>query len=222
MADKKNKPTQVSNEMGEVKTSSPSKDRTRARNIIFAVLGILLILCLCLSAYLIDLYRRNNPQPSGQNDQTQNNNSGNTQNNNGEGNGNGNPAPAPTPAGTVNPEPAPQQTPAPTTPPASNAATSSTETTNTGHSQVGLARALANISEIDRTGIWRATQYQQGDIVSHTYVVHKGDTLWQIAKAYYGSGFEWKRILNANSSKIGFLPNGEQALIFPNQVLNIP
>ncbi len=224
MSDKKSsKPTQASNEMGEVKVSKPSSSKgpnnSRVRVIVLIIVGILLLLCLCISAYLIDLYRKNNIQPNGQGEQSsQNGSNNNSGNNNGE--GNANPAPAPAPTGQGNPQPAPTNQPQAT--PGINPSTSSSSTTNTGHSETGFAKMLANVAEINRNGVWKATQYSKGDIVSKTYVVQKGDTLWQIAKGYYGSGFQWKKILNANSSKIGFLPNGEQALILPNQVLTIP
>jgi len=69
---------------------------------------------------------------------------------------------------------------------------------------------------------WQATDYHLGDIVSGKYIVKRGDTLWEISEAVYGSGFKWKSILGANQDKVGFLPNGSQALIYPGQVLNIP
>jgi len=93
----------------------------------------------------------------------------------------------------------------------------------TGHTVKGLAKSAKNALEITMTGIWKATDYIQGDLNKDAqfYTVQLGDTLWEIAEAYFGSGFEWTKILNLNSSKIGFLPNGEQALIFPNQVLKL-
>ena len=69
---------------------------------------------------------------------------------------------------------------------------------------------------------WVATDYTKGDIQSGDYTVKCGDTLWEIAEAVYGSGFEWTKILEANSENIDFLPSGEQALIYAGQVLNIP
>ena len=54
------------------------------------------------------------------------------------------------------------------------------------------------------------------------YTIQSGDTLWQIAQGKYGSGFDWHKILEANKDKIGFLPDGSQALIIPGQVLNLP
>jgi len=93
----------------------------------------------------------------------------------------------------------------------------------TGHTVKGLAKSAKNALEIKMTGIWKATDYVQSDLSkdAQLYTVQLGDTLWEIAEAYFGSGFEWTKILNLNSSSIGFLPNGEQALIFPNQVLKL-
>jgi nucleoid-associated protein YgaU len=86
----------------------------------------------------------------------------------------------------------------------------------------GLEKANKNIEKMAETGKWRATDYSQGDINRGSYVVQKGDTLWEIAEAVYGSGFEWKKILDKNASKVGYLPNGSRALIFPGQILDIP
>jgi len=69
---------------------------------------------------------------------------------------------------------------------------------------------------------WVANDYEEGDIKGDSYTVVEGDTLWEIAEAVYGSGFEWGKILQANSDSIGYLPNGSQALIIPGQVLEIP
>lgn len=50
-----------------------------------------------------------------------------------------------------------------------------------------------------------------------TYVVKSGDTLWAIAKKYYGNGADYPKIFNANK-KIVSNPN----LIYPGQKLVIP
>jgi nucleoid-associated protein YgaU len=70
--------------------------------------------------------------------------------------------------------------------------------------------------------VWTANQYKKGDIVSGSYTVKNGDTLWQIAVAVYGDGSQWTKILGANSGSIGFLPDGSQALIITGQILLIP
>lgn len=69
---------------------------------------------------------------------------------------------------------------------------------------------------------WVANDYKEGDITGDTYEVKWGDTLWEISEAVYGDGTQWTKILDANSSDIGYLPNGQQALIHPAQVLVIP
>ncbi len=69
---------------------------------------------------------------------------------------------------------------------------------------------------------WVATDYKQGDISSGTYTVKEGDTLWEISEAVYGDGTMWNKILEANASDVGFLPNGSQALIITGQTLTIP
>jgi 5'-nucleotidase / UDP-sugar diphosphatase len=43
-----------------------------------------------------------------------------------------------------------------------------------------------------------ASEAQTASIDGGTYVVKKGDTLYRIAKAHYGSGKQWQRIAAAN------------------------
>ena len=54
-----------------------------------------------------------------------------------------------------------------------------------------------------------------------TYTVTKGDCLWTISERYYGTGYEWYRIRDANPDKVGLLSNG-RPLIYPGVVLKIP
>lgn len=56
-------------------------------------------------------------------------------------------------------------------------------------------------------------------IKTHNVVI--GDTLWEISEKYYGSGFEWYKIRDANTAKVGLLPNG-RPLITPGATLTIP
>ena len=55
------------------------------------------------------------------------------------------------------------------------------------------------------------------DSAKRTYTVKKGDSLWNIAKKYYGDGSQYKKIYDANTNKIAN-PN----LIYVGQVLVIP
>lgn len=50
-----------------------------------------------------------------------------------------------------------------------------------------------------------------------TYTVQKGDSLWKIAKQFYGNGAQYSKIVGANADKIKN-PN----LIYPGQVFTIP
>ena len=50
-----------------------------------------------------------------------------------------------------------------------------------------------------------------------SYIVVKGDCLWNIAKKFYGKGSQYTLIYNANRDKIKN-PN----LIYPGQILIIP
>lgn len=51
-----------------------------------------------------------------------------------------------------------------------------------------------------------------------SYLVEKGDCLWNIAKRIYGDGSRWQEIYEANKSVVGGNPN----LIYPGQELTIP
>ena len=53
---------------------------------------------------------------------------------------------------------------------------------------------------------------------ANTYTVQEGDSLWQIAIAVYGDGYQWSEIYQANQLKIGFNPG----LIVPGTVLIMP
>lgn len=64
---------------------------------------------------------------------------------------------------------------------------------------------------------------------SSTYTVKKGDTLWSIAKKYYGKGSEWRKIYNANKNvvestakKYGKQSSSNGHWIYPKTTLTIP
>lgn len=84
-----------------------------------------------------------------------------------------------------------------------------------------IAKAIETQNQIERTHRWRATDYEKGDIGIGEYEVKLGDTLWEIAEAVYGDGYQWTKILDTNSVNIGYLDDGIQALIIPGQILII-
>lgn len=93
--------------------------------------------------------------------------------------------------------------------------------TNSGHSLEGYEKSVKNQEMIIKTEKWEPTDYSYEDIKASTYTVQLGDTLWEIAEGYYGDANNWLHILELNSSSIGFLPDGTQALIFPEQILQL-
>lgn len=86
----------------------------------------------------------------------------------------------------------------------------------------GAETQTGNKTQIKENTTWQARLIERNSIKESTYTVQKGDTLWEIAKGKYGSGFEWHKILKANKDKVGFLPNGSQALIEVGQELALP
>lgn len=52
---------------------------------------------------------------------------------------------------------------------------------------------------------------------ARSYTVVSGDSLWAIASRFYGSGFQWQRLYQANIGVIGADPN----LIYPGERLAI-
>ena len=59
---------------------------------------------------------------------------------------------------------------------------------------------------------------EEQEPTAKTYTVKSGDTLSGIAKKFYGSPSQWKKIYNANKSIIGSNPN----MIYPGQKYSIP
>lgn len=95
---------------------------------------------------------------------------------------------------------------------------SSTSTTRESEEKMTISNGTNSMIDT----YWVANDYQAGDIKDGSYTVKSGDTLWEIAEAVYGNGAAWTNILNANSASIGYLANGQQALIFPGQMLTLP
>jgi len=65
---------------------------------------------------------------------------------------------------------------------------------------------------------WPEEDLVDEDVRVNNYTVQSGDSLWEIAVAVYGDGYQWTNIYEANRSDIG--PN--PGLINPGQVLVMP
>ncbi|MDD3531983.1 MAG: LysM peptidoglycan-binding domain-containing protein [Candidatus Shapirobacteria bacterium] len=68
-----------------------------------------------------------------------------------------------------------------------------------------------------------AVRWPETDLVDNggrvnTYTVQSGDSLWKIAMAVYGDGYQWTNIYQANEAAVGSNPG----LIYAGQVLVMP
>jgi len=84
--------------------------------------------------------------------------------------------------------------------------------------QITFAQWRRQIIRIEKAAVKPAPKRDDPPKTPTTYTVVRGDSLWKIAKKFYGSGSKWPTIYNANRKLIGGNPN----LIHPGQVLTIP
>lgn len=95
-------------------------------------------------------------------------------------------------------------------------------TDESGSGSANGATGTGGSSDYSTVRAWVANDYVEGDVTGDTHAVIWGDTLWEISEGAYGDGANWMTILDANKENVGYLPNGQQALIVEGQVLNIP
>lgn len=83
------------------------------------------------------------------------------------------------------------------------------------------ASSDTKLSTNNNGSVWVANDYDLNEFKDKDakYTVVNGDTLWEIAEAYYGNGAEWTKIASANN--VSYLSNGNP-LIITGQVLTIP
>ncbi len=75
-------------------------------------------------------------------------------------------------------------------------------------------------TEIQENSEQEISKTQDGEnLITRTVIT--GDTLWEFSKEYYGTGYLWFKIRDANPNKVGLLPNG-RPLITPGTILVIP
>lgn len=83
--------------------------------------------------------------------------------------------------------------------------------------EFGTKTLTQSSTGIHKVEAQRSTETSPVPATNKTYTVQKGDSLWAIAKKYYGNGSKYTVIAEANKDKIKN-PN----LIYPGQVLTIP
>ena len=90
-----------------------------------------------------------------------------------------------------------------------------------GNDRKKEATSDTELSTNTNDSFWVANDYELSEFKDrdNKYKVVSGDTLWEIAEAYYGNGAEWTKIASANN--VGYLSNGNP-LITPGQILTIP
>jgi nucleoid-associated protein YgaU len=95
------------------------------------------------------------------------------------------------------------------------------EVANSTPNYKALEKSKINQTKMKQSGRWSVTNYVNGDITTNTWKVQRGDTLWEISEARYGTGRKWTIIRELNSKKIRMSSAGQRNLIFSGQVLKL-
>lgn len=87
------------------------------------------------------------------------------------------------------------------------------------HLEVGMKLTVPRTEVLDPTGMMQASSepVMEKTEVPETYTIVKGDYLWKIAAAFYGDGYKWVDIYNANTDTVK-----DPDVIEVGMVLNLP
>jgi nucleoid-associated protein YgaU len=80
-----------------------------------------------------------------------------------------------------------------------------------------LAGNLKGVKSVDSDGLLLNSEKPSSDLGSQFYTIVKGDSLWKIAKKFYGDGNKYPEIFEANREVIK-----DPDLIYPGQTIRIP
>jgi LysM repeat protein len=98
-----------------------------------------------------------------------------------------------------------------------------------GVKTIKLPSSTSNKSKSTSTSTSKKKRTSKKSTSTKTYVVKRGDCLWNIAKKYYGKGSQWTKIYKANKSiiektakKYGKKSSSNGHWIYPGTKLSIP
>lgn len=90
---------------------------------------------------------------------------------------------------------------------------------SSGYTTAITLRKVISLSKKNEESAAEAAQEAKTEAeTKNTHEVKKGQTLWALAKEFYGSGAMWEKLYEANRDVIGDNPS----LIYPGQVLVVP
>jgi uncharacterized membrane protein len=103
-----------------------------------------------------------------------------------------------------------------------NGETSSTKTVNLENlMSTNNDIKIENSNNSQTQNLEALNDYVYQDITSEVYTIKKGDTLWEIAEAKYGSGLEYYKIIEKNPGKVFKFADGKDGLIYEGTILDL-
>lgn len=104
--------------------------------------------------------------------------------------------------------------------------------------EIGMVLVIPEVSEAELTSVLQSESYQievsqlqladttstltsensvTGDVITRSYTVQIGDSLWKIAANELGDAYQWQQLYSENKTVVGVNPD----LIYPGQILFI-